>query len=250
MTNATSSGWFSSLRWESVALTDTGKTRKVNEDSFMSNDAQGHWAVADGMGGHAAGDVASQTITSALQMLQQLDDFSTFVDEIENALETVNEKLVELGTQKQSMIGSTVVGLTIHRHIGVVYWVGDSRLYRLRDAKLTQVTQDHTVVQEMLLQGLLTEEQVKTHPDKNVITRAIGSDNEIRVEMKLIDIVKNDTFLLCSDGVEKELTESEIEQHLIQHNSLSTAAEAIMSDVLFRGARDNTTLIAIRFMEE
>ncbi|MFT4928265.1 MAG: serine/threonine protein phosphatase PrpC, partial [Phenylobacterium sp.] len=142
--------------WSVAAFTDMGRVRKINEDDYMTNDAQGHWAVADGMGGHEKGDVASQEISMALKKLEQTADFPLFVDAIEDCLSDVNEKLQDLAGDGDSLIGSTVAGLALFQQHALYYWAGDSRIYRLRNQRLEQLSIDHTFTQELVDQGKIS----------------------------------------------------------------------------------------------
>lgn len=238
--------------WSAAAFTDVGKVRKVNEDDFMANADQAHWAVSDGMGGHARGDLASQSISQALGPLQQTAVFDQFVDAIEDSLIGVNQNLRDIAGNDGTVIGSTVAGLAMHQQHALYYWVGDSRIYRLREQKLTQLSIDHTFTQELVEQGKITPEQVSNHPDKNVITRAIGADDQVFVDFEMTPVMHQDVFFLCSDGVEKELSDQQLEACLNQYqlnqtsNHIVAAGQQILDTVLSRGARDNVTLIIIR----
>lgn len=239
----------SPLSWQSVSLTHPGKVRSVNEDSFMSNDIEAHWAVADGMGGHAAGDVASQEIVAALRVLKQGKQFADFIDAIEESLIAVNNKLIKMAEAEDQLIGSTIVGMTVRQKKAFMYWAGDSRVYLFRDQKLSQISIDHTMVQELVIRGEITEEEARNHPEKNVITRAIGSDEPLFVEFCSTEILPGDIYFVCSDGVEKELSDQEVENCFNSGSELDVVAEDILTKVLDRGARDNVTLIAIQFSE-
>lgn len=234
--------------WESAARTDVGCVRKVNEDALMSNHENAHWTVADGMGGHNAGDVASQEICKAVEKLEQTNDFPAFIDNIELSLQSVNEMLVEMAEKENGLIGSTVAGLAFNKEHVVSYWAGDSRNYRLRDGKLTMLTVDHTVVQEMLEANQILPEDVAAHPEKNIITRAVGSDYKLHLDFTIDQVEHGDLYVVCSDGVEKEVSDEELETLLNQdHASLDIALNAVVDLVLERGSRDNVSVVLIKF---
>lgn len=228
--------------WRSISLTDTGVIRQVNEDNFLHNPEQAHWAVADGMGGHQGGDVASEMIVENLKPLSQMASLSDFIDRVEDTLLATNESLKKLADSRNTVIGSTVVGAILFSGHLTFYWVGDSRAYLYRNGKLTQVTTDHTLVQELLERQEITPEQAINHPEKNVITRAIGTHDLLYIDYYMIPFEKGDKFLLCSDGVEKELPDSELEEYFTSSDDIEDIATQILSEVLDRGARDNVTL--------
>lgn len=234
--------------WKSAARTDVGCVRKVNEDALMSNQDEAHWVVADGMGGHNAGDVASSEICGALAHLKQTDDFPAFIDNIESSIVQVNQMLVEMAEKENGLIGSTVVGMAFNQKHIVSYWAGDSRNYLFRSNRLKQITIDHTAVQEMVEANLISPEEVNTHPEKNIITRAVGSDSKIFVDFSIDEVQDGDLYVVCSDGVEKEMSDEELENLLLNADgSLDETVNEIVDLVLERGARDNVSVILIQF---
>jgi len=239
------------LEWEAYGLTDVGKVRSINEDAYMQNDEEAHWVVADGMGGHEAGDVASQSIVEGLGRLSQSAVLAHFVDEIDDCLRGVNEYLVKLaGDDHNKVIGSTVVGLALHAKHAVYYWVGDSRAYLMRNGRLTQLSTDHTHIEEMIQQGIIDKSQAGSHPEKNVITRAVGADYEVFVDFDVEPVQDNDIFMICSDGVEKRLSDEEVEKIFNKHgDDVAEAAQEIVDVVLQRGSPDNVTVVAVRVHE-
>ncbi len=226
-------------------MTHTGKVREVNEDSVMVNNEQAHWAVADGMGGHHAGDIASQMIANNLAPLKHNENLAEFLDDIEDTLLGVNQNLYSLASSRNSVIGSTIVGAVIHDGHIVIYWAGDSRAYLLRQGKLRQLTDDHTVIHEMLQSGQISADEAKTHPDRNVITRAVGSHPKLYVDFLMQPVEENDLFLICSDGIEKEITDEELEKMLRQYTNLEDSGKRILDETLSRGARDNVSFVLI-----
>jgi serine/threonine-protein phosphatase Stp1 len=225
----------------------------------MSNQENAHWTVADGMGGHNAGDVASQEICKAAEKLTQTDDFPAFIDNIELSLQAVNQMLVELAEKENGLVGSTVVGMAFNKEHAVSYWAGDSRAYRMRKCKLEPITTDHTVVQEMLEANLIRPDEINSHPEKNIITRAVGSDYKLQLDFTIDKVEHEDIYIVCSDGVEKEVSDPELEAlvnktHALPgspefaSDDLNNSVNAIVDLVLERGARDNVSVILVKFL--
>ncbi len=232
--------------WVSFARTDVGKVRKVNEDSVLDNNPAGVWAVADGMGGHAAGNVASSSIVDSLSELKPSDDASAFVNEIEQRLLDANSDLLRRATEREDRqtMGSTVVVLMVFGKKAFCLWVGDSRLYRLRDGALSQITIDHSKVQELVDEGLITEDEAEKHPDANVITRAIGASQRLFVDIDMHNVQQGDRYLLCSDGLFKEVMQHEINE-LLDQGTPEEACNRLVELTLERGSRDNVTVVVV-----
>lgn len=234
------------LQWHSSARSDVGRVRKINEDSHLDSGKFGLWVVADGMGGHAAGDLASSSIVAALADIAMPDSLSQLVDVVEERLFAVNRQLRDEAARREGqMIGSTVVALLAWRRHCICLWAGDSRVYRLRAGILEQLTRDHSQVEEMIDQGELLREDAASHPAANVITRAVGADDELFIDLALYDLEAGDCFLLCSDGLYKEVADEEIAIHLAAHG-VEEASQALLNLALDRGARDNVTVIVVQ----
>lgn len=198
--------------WECAAITHPGKVRSINEDAIYSNPAQGVWAVADGMGGYAAGDVASRLIVQGLAELKYQENLDAYVDAITRIVDKVNRKLCFEITMRvdSDVIGSTVVIAVVLGARCVCLWAGDSRMYVLRGGVLYQVTKDHSLVQELVDDGALSEEEAAKHPQNHVITRAVGVDEEMKLEVVTFDLEGDDQLLLCSDGLYNEVDADQI----------------------------------------
>jgi serine/threonine protein phosphatase PrpC len=238
-----------SIKWISASLTNVGTVRKVNEDACAAMPGRGLWVVADGMGGHDAGDVASQMIVAELSKLA-IDGFVDAVDQIEDCLELVNHRLLAIAAQRGegSIVGSTaVLLLACQTHIACL-WVGDSRAYCLRDGTLSQLSEDHSQVAEMVAAGLLSAEEAESHPDANVITRAVGVSEQFSLDIDLFPIGTRDRYLLCSDGLNKELSDAEIADHL-SYGDCADACERLVQTALERNCRDNISVIVVDFSE-
>ena len=197
----------SAFRWLSACLTDVGKVRVLNEDACLELPQAGVWVVADGMGGHDAGELASGMIVDTLRTLSPAPGMNQLLDEVEERLLDVNTRLVrEAALRGRNVtIGSTVVVLLACHSQCVCLWAGDSRVYRLRDGRLTRLTRDHSQVEEWVEQGHMLREDAENHPGANIITRAVGADDALHLDSEFHDLRHRDRFLLCSDGLYKEL---------------------------------------------
>lgn len=234
-----------SLTWSSSGHTDVGLVRELNEDAYLDRPDLGLWVVADGMGGHFAGDVASGMIVAALAKLEPAASLSEFVDRVENRLVELNGELRDYAAREQThTIGSTVAALLAHGGFGVCLWAGDSRVYRFRDGTLEQITQDHALVEELVERGVLTREQALDHPHGNLVTRAVGAADNLFVDMEILELRAGDVFVLCSDGLDKELENHEIARVLADVPGAGVT-RALVDLALERGSRDNVTVIAV-----
>lgn len=232
--------------WQYCALTDTGARRKHNEDSVMSAPELGLWAVADGMGGHEAGDVASGMIVDALASIKRPENFSLFVDAVELTLQKTNQALRDHSEKQYAgrTMGSTVVALLIGDGYGACMWAGDSRLYRFRNNTLEQLSRDHSQVQRLVDAGLLAAEDADAHPNANVITKAVGGAVHLAVDVVMLDVQPGDRFLLCSDGLYNELNPDEIAVRF-SVGAVEEVARQLLQGALEKGARDNVSVIVV-----
>ena len=233
------------LTWKSSAISHVGKVRKANEDSYLDAREQGLWVVADGMGGHAAGDVASQTVIESLLDFSRRADLPANIDNLEDRLFSANIDCRKYGVGKKVM-GSTVAMLFAYDPFCFFMWVGDSRIYRLRDGKLTQVTEDHSLVQEMHALGEITAEEAAVHPSSNIITRAIGVRDELFIDIEYSTVEPGDRFLVCSDGLYKDIRNHEIRELLDTEISVEQASKKLVDTALERGGGDNITVIVVQ----
>ncbi len=233
------------LHWNSFGITNVGAVRKANEDAFLNRPDLGVWAVADGMGGHAAGDVASQIVVDRLAQLPANSSLSALIDAAEDRLLEANRKLLTLAMrQKERTIGSTVLALVARGRHAACLWAGDSRLYRIRGRRIEQMMQDHAMVEDLVASGLITREEAADHPQANRITRAIGAMPSLFMDIELFAVRPGDIYLLCSDGLYKELSNDEIVKTL---NNNEQAVDKLIMFALERGARDNVTVVTVRF---
>lgn len=228
------------ITWHSVSATDTGYVRTVNEDALLDAREQAFWVVADGMGGHSFGDRASRTV------IEQLADFSAgstaeqSLDDIRARLLTANDICRNESSGK--IMGTTVAALYVHDNECYFIWAGDSRIYRQRGDGLVQLTEDHSYVQELVTLGELKREEMEQHPSSNIITRAVGVHSDLEIEINQATVQPGDRYLICTDGLFKDLTHDEIAGAM----GLVTVNETLDSLVelaLDRGGRDNITAI-------
>lgn len=227
-----------------ASRTHVGLRRKVNEDSLLVRAERGLWAVADGMGGHDAGDVASSRVTESLLDLPVADGLDGLVEAAVDALKQVNEELIVLARANGSerTIGSTVVGLAIADGQFRCFWAGDSRAYRVRHGQIEQITRDHSLVQNLIDVGMLKPDEAVDHPNANVITRAVGVASDLSIEIVGGDALPGDQFLLASDGLTRVVDDHEMAAELLS-KSPARAAEQLIDTVLARGAPDNVSII-------
>ncbi len=243
----------------SSARTDVGRRRKHNEDSFLTDDALGLYVVADGMGGHAAGEVASaQAVQSIREALAEakptLENFARAptVESREQVATLMEEAILKACADIYGMsgtdsgkrgMGTTVVALLVAGKKAVVGHVGDSRVYLARNGRVHQLTEDHTMVQEQLKRGLITRDQVATAENRNVITRAVGIQPQVAVDTLVTDVLPGDLFLLCSDGLHGYLQDEEMPQLLSQEPA--RLADLLVDVALQRGGKDNVTAVCV-----
>jgi len=227
------------------AKTDVGLVRKVNEDSMISVPELGVFMVADGMGGHAGGDFASQCIVAKIGQIDQNLPSAEVMKAMRSAiLEAHYEILDEAERRGGGTIGSTAVGLILSEPHFACLWVGDSRLYHMRNGKMVQLSRDHSLVNDLLENGQITEEEAVNHPHGNVITRAVGVGDTVEIDKLRGTYEPGDRFLLCSDGLSGFVTDEVISQYM------STAPITSLCNELIQlayegGGRDNITAIVI-----
>jgi serine/threonine protein phosphatase PrpC len=235
------------MQFQCAVQTHIGLRRKLNEDSLLDRTDIGLWAVADGMGGHEQGDRASAAIVEGLGKLTQQPSRQALTDAAIRALEVVNEELYMFAKSDATprTIGSTVVGLAIAGGSYGCFWAGDSRGFRIRDRQIEQLTRDHSLVNDLLRAGMITEDELESHPSANVITRAIGVSREVEIDCVTGHAEQGDIFVLASDGVTRVMSADDIMKTVLTRNPMQ-AGEEIVRIVLERGAPDNLTVIIVR----
>ena len=238
------------LHWSSASQTHVGMVRKLNEDACLELAGRGLWAVADGMGGHAAGDLASRSVVDALAAIPQPASLGSSLGEVQQRLQKVNGELAEEARRRQvKVIGSTAVVLLVYATHGVVVWAGDSRAYRYRQGELEQLTRDQSQVEELVSQGRITREQAEHYPGSNVITRAVGVMGFLELDSEMFEVLEGDIFLLCRDGLYNEVSNSEIRDSL-SVGDCQYSCDLLVQRALSRGARDNVTVVVVRALDE
>ena len=233
--------------WTSYARTNVGKVRKINEDSVLDLGKEGVWVVADGMGGHAAGDVASSSIVEKLSHIKATSDANELISAVENGLLDVNEGLLQQAAERsdRQTMGSTVSVMVAFHKQCFSLWAGDSRTYRVRAGQLQRITSDHSKVQDLVDEGLINEEEAERHPEANIITRAVGASQNLYIDLDIHDVNAGDRYMICSDGLYKEVMDDEMAD-LISKGSPEDACNALVDLTLERGSRDNVTVIVVQ----
>ncbi|HJU94157.1 MAG TPA: PP2C family serine/threonine-protein phosphatase [Pyrinomonadaceae bacterium] len=240
---------------QSSALSDRGlnERRPLNEDAFLHDRARSIFAVADGVGGAEAGEVASQTAIEVLdEAFRHQTDGGDVEDLMELAIQRANASIHQMAQEhvKFSMMATTIVALHLKGNIATFGHVGDSRLYRLTpDGKLHRETEDHSIVEEEVRAGRMTPEQAANHPSKNVISRALGAEESVEVDMKVMEVEEGTEFLLCTDGITRHVSDNEIRQLMVVTNKTEDLCNELKQRCYERGAEDNLTVVVVRVGE-
>lgn len=227
------------------AATHVGRVRKINEDSILSLPDQKIWVVADGMGGHEAGDFASQAIVDTIAMIEPDQPPADLMRGLRQTILQAHDIIQAESTARQlGTVGATVVALILSEEHFVAFWAGDSRLYRFRDGKIEMLTTDHSLVAELVLSGELTWDEAEMHPQSNAITRAVGVGDVLELDKIRGDVARGDRFLLCSDGLTKYATFNTL-QNMVVDAPIETIADTLVSFALDAGGGDNISIIVI-----
>ncbi|MFT4306117.1 MAG: protein phosphatase 2C domain-containing protein [Microbacterium sp.] len=231
------------LSW--AAATDVGRRREINQDAVLARYPL--FVVADGMGGHIGGEIASASTVSRLETVATGGTVTPRL--IEKALAKAVKDIAGHSETTDEGTGTTVTGVYLEAGGAEPHWVtlniGDSRVYLLRDDALVQITTDHSVVQELVASGRLSPEEAENHPYGNVITRAVGPSESVKPDYVRLDVVDGDRFVVCSDGLTKELTDYGVAHFLREHADPAEAVDAMLRAALENGGRDNVTLIVL-----
>jgi serine/threonine protein phosphatase PrpC len=234
------------MNFRSVARTHPGSVRPCNEDAVLERGEVGIWAVSDGMGGHSSGDVASALVIESLKQLTSRNSDFASGDAVRDALARANSELHSRGASisPDQTMGATVTVLGIDAKNFFCLWAGDSRLYRFRGRRLSQLTRDHRYIQALIDSGLLDEDEAANHPRRSVITRAVGVEPELKLDVCEGPIEPGDIFLLMTDGVSGVCKDDELADILSRHG-IEEAADTIVARCLEHGAPDNLSLVLV-----
>lgn len=242
---------------KTFSMTDVGRIRQINQDFIFTSENQvgklpNLFIVADGMGGHNAGDFASRyTVETVVDLIRQSEE-KEVVTIIKKAVEQANSMLIEKASADEQLagMGTTLVLCTIEGNEACVANVGDSRLYLLND-EIRQITKDHSLVEEMVRMGELEPENAKMHPNKNIITRAIGAVEEVTVDFFTVPLQSGDKILMCSDGLSNMLEDDEIRMIVDRQQDLVDGVQTLISRANQNGGKDNIAVILIEpFLDE
>jgi len=253
------------LRVRACGLSDVGLTRAHNEDYFEVDPKNRLYVVADGMGGHSHGEVAAKiAVDSIHEFIEKTTDrdstwpfaadtrLARHSNLLKMAVRLAHDKVLAAIRQDGTLhgMGTTVVGFLLDGEVAAVAHVGDSRAYRLREGRFDQLTQDHTWVHEQVMAGFLSQEQARAHPLKNVVTRALGGEADVVVDVREVEVRPGDLYLLCSDGLPTMLGDADIKARLASGKGLHEICRALVNDSNARGGIDNVTVVLLAIEEE
>ncbi|MEO0442527.1 MAG: protein phosphatase 2C domain-containing protein [Pseudomonadota bacterium] len=233
-----------SIRSHSCGNTHKGWVRFVNEDAFLELSDARLWAVADGMGGHKRGDYASNAVIKALRRFSRKPKLLSSIEDLQNLLVEANEVCQKAFRARR--IGSTAALLFEFGGHCFFIWAGDSRIYRIRDGHLEQMTRDHSLAQEKFAKGELNQDEAQRHSSAHILTKAIGINRHLKLELRCSAVKPGDRYLLCSDGLYGEAQAADLKLHLSQQ-SQTEALDGLINVALERGGRDNITGIIVDF---
>ena len=242
------------VTWAAVSDRGLSEKRPQNEDSYLDLGSRGIFAVADGVGGAQAGDVASQMAVEILgEAFVNLPENTDPEDMMRRAIESANSAIYQMSQELPQLatMATTIVALYLRDNIATIGHVGDSRLYRLgENGVLVQETADHSIIAEEVRAGRLTPEEAENHPNRNIISRALGAESTVEVELKTIMVGPGNSFLLCSDGITRHVTDREIEHFLTSADSPEAICERLKDVCYERGAEDNLTAVVVKTAAE
>ena len=231
----------------SAGVTNPGRVRTHNEDAFLDAPERRLWVVADGMGGHSAGDLASAMIVERMRKLDPDADMANYIDKVDATLSTVNDDLRKHAQERNvALIGATVVAMIGGKEFNAIGWAGDSRVYRFHEGALKQMSRDHSTAQELMDTGQFTAAQLAGKQQGNTITRAVGGEPKLFLDWVLAGYQAGTQFLLCSDGLTKEVPEPKIEEEFKKNLPPKELAETLVQAAIAAGGRDNVTVLVVR----
>ena len=233
-----------------VLRTDVGRVRKQNEDAAWLDEKRGIYVVADGMGGHLAGEVASAMAIDAIREMAEKHDIASISVLKEAVLSAHNAISAHARENKKcSGMGTTISAMWRGGHYMYIAHVGDSRIYRVRKGEMEQITQDHSLVEELVRAHIITREEARNHPRRNIISRALGTQGENMPDLLAADMETGDLWLLCTDGLSSMVSDEDIRRVLTGTENLERMADTLLQMALAAGGRDNVTLVLCRSEE-
>lgn len=231
----------------SAGVTNPGRVRTHNEDAFLDAPDRHLWVVADGMGGHSAGDVASAMIVERMGKVNPNADVVLFAEAVDTVLTNVNDDLRKHAQERNvGLIGATVVAMLGGPDFTAICWAGDSRAYRFSNNKLERLSRDHSTAQELMDTGQFTAAQLAGKQQGNTITRAVGGEPKLYLDWIVAGFEPGTQFLLCSDGLTKEVPEPKIEEEFRKNLPPKELADTLISAAIAGGGRDNVTVVVVR----
>ena len=237
------------LPFESYGVSHRGCVRQLNEDNYLIEPQSGLWVVADGMGGHDAGEVASASIVEHLATIGIASSAPDLRARFEDRLSRAHAEIRRISAARGVTIGSTVAALLAKDGRFACLWSGDSRIYLVRNSAISQISRDHTEVQELLDQGMISPTEALTWPRRNVITRAVGVSDDIVVDFQQGEILPGDVFVLSTDGLTAHVTDAEIGS-AVMSSAPQAACQNLLATVLARGGTDNVTIVLVRIRDD
>lgn len=233
--------------FQTGAATHVGCVRQENEDNLLARPEVGLWAVSDGMGGHAAGAFASAVIVEALATVAPAESGAALLEAVDGALEHANARIRSYAHENSiPVVGATLAALLIFEKNFASVWCGDSRVYLIRDGAIVQLTHDHSQVQEMIDQGALSEEEARSWPGRNILTRAIGAFETPETEEIEGQLRPDDVFVLCSDGLTGHVADEEILK-IAARRPAACGCQDLIDLALERGGKDNVTALVVQY---
>ncbi len=228
------------------AACHVGKVRTLNEDNWLAKPEIGLWVVADGMGGHGGGDIASAAAVAALRDILPPQSAANLLREFEDAIARVNSDLRTLAADRSLLVVGTTLAavMIVEAHFACV-WCGDSRVYRLRAGELVQLSRDHSEVQDLIESGVLNKEEAKSWPRRNVVTRALGATDHAALDIVDGPVIAGDRFLLCTDGLTLHVEDAEIATALLGMKDPQQTCDELVALALVRGGADNVTVVLV-----
>jgi serine/threonine protein phosphatase PrpC len=233
--------------FDSGAATHVGRVRTRNEDRYLVRPEVGIWAVADGMGGHQAGDLASETVIAALQSIDGPTSAAELLSSLEDRVAHANSDLRAISRARGgAVLGTTLAVLLVADSYYACVWSGDSRIYIIRAGEIAQLSRDHTEVQELIASGVISQQEAKSWPGAHVVTRAIGVYDDSELEIVSGPLEAGDSFIICTDGLTHHVTDGEI-RDCVRANVSQQACDSLVTLALERGGNDNITIVVARY---